>query len=178
MEKRACFLYSLSDFFFFFLCSENQVLLEQARSPVMTEKAFVETVPDHINAKGQSFRKTHYTGVIFSYTLLNAGRHEQVANRTSLTGQKHLKQARGQEHVCQVCPAMLPPGILRNSTMGKDVGIAFPHRFSQSGKVCHACHSPWRNCMLGPELNKSAPVTKAEESLWCEEPHSQRNLCL
>lgn len=57
--------------------------------------------------------------------------------------------------------------------MGKDVGIAFPHRGFYRGSSAMHVTAPGET-MLGPELNKTAPVTKAEESFceeWCEEPH-------
>lgn len=57
--------------------------------------------------------------------------------------------------------------------MGKDVGIAFPHRGFYRGSSAMHVTAPGET-MLGPELNKTAPVTKSEESFceeWCEEPH-------
>lgn len=138
----------------------------------MTDKAFVETVPDQVNAKSWSFNKTHYTDVICNYTLLNAGGHEQVANRANLHRTEASETSLGPGARLSRVPSHAP-SWLRNRRMGEGVGIAFPHRFLQSRKLCHVCHSPWRNCMLAPELNTTAPGTKAEESLWCEEPHSQ-----
>lgn len=46
------------------------------------------------------------------HTLVNAGRHEKVVNSKNVGGMETSKTSScGQEHVCQVCLAMLPSAL-------------------------------------------------------------------